>query len=111
MATDGAALAAELAARVDAEARMATALVELERHPGHLTLAAGTCTGVTGERWMAASAALAGLWEDFATFRGVLLSPPSGTGGRPSSSTSRRRSRRPTPCVPKPTRPGTGPRS
>jgi len=72
MATDGAALAAELAARVDAEARMAAALVELERHPGHLTLSGGMCTGVTGERWTAASAALAGLWEDFATFRGVL---------------------------------------
>jgi hypothetical protein len=50
MATDGAALAAELAARVDAEARMAAALVELERHPGHLTLAGGMSTGVTCER-------------------------------------------------------------
>ena len=60
MAADGATLAAELAAHVDAEARMAAALVELERHPGHLALAAGTCTGVTAERWAAASAALAG---------------------------------------------------
>jgi hypothetical protein len=65
MATDG----AELAARVDAEARMAAALVELERHP---ELAAGTCTGVTAERWTAASATLAGLWADFAIYRRVL---------------------------------------
>lgn len=65
-------MAAELAACVDVEARMATALVELERHPGHLTLAAGTCTGVTAQRWAAASATLSGLWEDFATYRSVL---------------------------------------
>jgi hypothetical protein len=62
MPTDGAALATELAAHGDAEARMAAALVELERHPGHEALAAGTCTGVTAERWSAAGAALAGLW-------------------------------------------------
>lgn len=72
MADDGAALAAELAARADAEARMAAALVELERHPGHVTLAAGVCTGVTAERWTNASVTLAGLWQDFATYRGVL---------------------------------------
>ena len=72
MPTDGAASATELAAHGDAEARMAAALVELERHPAHEALAAGTCTGVTAERWSAAGAALAGLWEDFATFRSVL---------------------------------------
>ena len=65
-------MAAELAVCVDVEARMAAALVELERHPGHLTLAAGTCTGVTAQRWTAASATLSGLWEDFATYRSVL---------------------------------------
>jgi hypothetical protein len=72
MAAEGATPAADLAARVDVEARMAAALVELERHPGHLTLAAGTCTGVTAQRWAAASATLSGLWEDFATYRGLL---------------------------------------
>jgi hypothetical protein len=65
-------MAVELAACVDVEARMAAALVELERHPGHLTLSAGTCTGVTAQRWAAASATLSGLWEDFATYRSVL---------------------------------------
>ena len=69
MATDGAALAAELTAHVDAEARMAASLVELERHP---EFAAGTCTGVTAERWTAASAILAALWADFAIYRDVL---------------------------------------
>lgn len=72
MAADVATLAAELAARLDAEARMAAALVELERHPGHVTLAAGTSTGVTARRWAAASATLSALWEDFAVYRGVL---------------------------------------
>lgn len=69
---DDAALAAELAARTAAEATMAGALVELERHPGHTTLSAGTCTGVTARRWATASAALSGLWADFATYRDVL---------------------------------------
>ena len=72
MAAEVATLAAELAAHADAEARMAAALVELERHPGLVTLAAGTSTGVTADRWAAASATLAALWEDFATYRSVL---------------------------------------
>jgi len=72
MAEDSAALAAELAKRTEAEAGMAAALVELERHPGHQTLSAGTTTGITAQRWASASATLAGLWEDFATYRGVL---------------------------------------
>ena len=59
MAADVATLAAELAAHADAEARIAAALVELERHPGHVALAAGTSTGVTAARWAAASAQLA----------------------------------------------------
>jgi len=50
MAADVATLAAELAAHADTEARIAAALVELERHPGHVTLAAGTSTGVTAAR-------------------------------------------------------------
>src|SRR4051812_39757398 len=50
----GAGMAADvatLAAHADAEARIAAALVELERHPGHVALAAGTSTGVTAARW------------------------------------------------------------
>ena len=61
-------MAADLAACVDVEARMAGALVELERHPGHLTLAAGTCTGVTAQRWAGASTTLSGLGEVLATY-------------------------------------------
>src|SRR5690349_3469778 len=72
MAADVATLAAELAAHADAEARIAAALVELERHPGHVALAAGTSTGVTAARWAAASAQLATLWEDFAAYRSAL---------------------------------------
>ena len=72
MAADVATLAAELAAHADAEARIAAALVELERHPGHVALAAGTSTGVTAARWAAASAELAALWEDFAAYRSAL---------------------------------------
>jgi len=72
MAADVATLAAELAAHADTEARIAAALVELERHPGHVTLAAGTSTGVTAARWAAASAQLAALWEDFAAYRSAL---------------------------------------
>ena len=72
MAADVATLAAELAAHADTEARIAAALVELERHPGHVALAAGTSTGVTAARWAAASARLAALWEDFAAYRSAL---------------------------------------
>jgi len=72
MVADGDARADDLAALTDAEARLAAALVELERHPGHLMLAAGAYTGITAERWSQASATLAALWGDFATFRGAL---------------------------------------
>jgi hypothetical protein len=65
-------LDAELARRVDAERRMATALVELERHPGHVLLSTITPTGRTAQRWAAARDALAGLWQDFATYQGTV---------------------------------------
>jgi hypothetical protein len=62
-------LYAELARRDDAERRMATALVELERSPGHVLLATGTPTGRTAQRWAQAREASARLWQDFATYR------------------------------------------
>ncbi|MEJ3654436.1 hypothetical protein WEH80_15825 [Actinomycetes bacterium KLBMP 9759] len=62
----------ELERRAAAEGRIAAALVELERHPGHVLLSTATLTGRTAERWAAASAALAGLWRDFATHQRVV---------------------------------------
>jgi hypothetical protein len=65
-------LEAELAQRSAAEGRIATSLVELERHPGHALLSAGPLTGRTAQEWKRASADLAGLWQDFDTYRLVL---------------------------------------
>jgi hypothetical protein len=65
-------LEAELAQRSAAEGRMATSLVELERHPGHRLLSTGRLTGRTEREWVAASADLAALWQDFDTYRQVL---------------------------------------
>jgi hypothetical protein len=65
-------LDAELARRVDAERRMADALVELERHPGHVLLSTITPSGRTAQRWAVARDALAGLWQDLATYQGVV---------------------------------------
>jgi hypothetical protein len=65
-------LEAELAQRGDAEGRIATSLVELERHPGHTLLSKGRLTGRTEREWTQASADLAGLWRDFDTYRRVL---------------------------------------
>jgi hypothetical protein len=65
-------LTAELARRADAERRMATALVELERHPGHVLLSTTTTTGHTAQRWAVARDVLAGLWRDFVTYQGVV---------------------------------------
>jgi hypothetical protein len=64
----------ELAQRSAAEGRIATSLVELERHPGHALLSAGRLTGRTEREWARASADLAGLWQDFDTYRRVLAS-------------------------------------
>jgi hypothetical protein len=65
-------LEAELAQRSAAEGRIATSLVELEQHPGHALLATGRLTGRTAAEWASASADLAGLWQDFDTYRRVL---------------------------------------
>lgn len=51
---------------------MATALVELENHPGHRLLSTITPTGRTAERWASARDILAGLWQDFGTYQAVV---------------------------------------
>lgn len=69
---DDATLAAALAERVATHARMAAALVELDRHPGHALLTGTTFTGVTDERWTTARDTLAGLWRDFDAYGEVV---------------------------------------
>ena len=79
-------LDAELTRRVDEQARIADALVELERHPGHRLLATATLTGVTAATWAATQGQLATLWADLATHRAVVACglrhphPPSAPG-------------------------------
>jgi hypothetical protein len=51
---------------------MATALVELEQHPGHALLSAGALSGRTAQEWEQARAELAGLWQDFSSYQQVL---------------------------------------
>ncbi|MCO1657486.1 hypothetical protein [Pseudonocardia humida] len=65
-------LDAELTRREDAESRMSAALLDLERHPGHVLLSDGTPTGTTGRRWAVAREALSGLWRDFAAYRSIV---------------------------------------
>ena len=74
-------LEAELARRSAAEPRIATSLVELERHPGHALLSAGRLTGRTAREWAAASAVLAGLWQDFDTYRRTLAAARTALDG------------------------------
>ena len=64
-----AALDAELARRVAAQARIADALVELERHPGHRLLAATTLSGTSARRWAEVRELLPRLWADLAVHR------------------------------------------
>ena len=66
------ALDAELARRVDEQARIADTLAELEHHPGLRLLASVTSTGVTAARWAAVREFLAKLWTDLATHRAVV---------------------------------------
>ncbi|MDT5236633.1 MAG: hypothetical protein QOF47_2620 [Mycobacterium sp.] len=68
----GDALNTELARWVAVEGRMATALVELENHPGHRLLCTIAATGRTAERWASARDILAGLWQDFGTYQAVV---------------------------------------
>jgi hypothetical protein len=66
------ALDTELTHHVDEQARIADALLELERHPGHRLLATAALTGVTATRWVATQGLLASLWADLATYRAVV---------------------------------------
>ncbi|MGH3788465.1 MAG: hypothetical protein ACRDRG_18400 [Pseudonocardiaceae bacterium] len=60
---------AALTHHIEAEGRMAAALVELENHPGHRLLSMATPTGQTAQRWASARDILAGLWQDFGTYQ------------------------------------------
>ncbi|GAA1171552.1 hypothetical protein GCM10009608_04820 [Pseudonocardia alaniniphila] len=51
---------------------MASALVELERHPGHALLTSGRLTGETARLWAGIEGELAGLWRDFDDHRRVV---------------------------------------
>jgi len=65
-------LPVELAERVALQGRMASALVELERHPGHALLTSGRLTGETAQLWAGIDGELAGLWRDFDDHRRVV---------------------------------------
>ncbi|WP_431441293.1 hypothetical protein, partial [Actinophytocola sp.] len=52
--------------------RIATSLVEMDGHPGHQLLRGATLSGETARRWTETSAAMATLWEQFATYRGMV---------------------------------------
>src|SRR4051812_13629397 len=67
-----AALDAELARRVEAQGRIADALVELEGHPGHRLLATAALTGESARRWTEIQALLPRLWADLAAHRTVV---------------------------------------
>lgn len=66
------ALDAELACRTETEGRLATALLELESHPGHVLLSTFAPVGQTAPQWALAREALHGLWQDFNRFRDAL---------------------------------------
>ena len=65
-------LDAALTRRVAAQARIADALVELERHPGHRLLANAVLTGTSAQRWAQVRELLPRLWADLATHRTVV---------------------------------------
>jgi hypothetical protein len=52
--------------------RIAQALLAMDDHPGHQLLRAATLTGRTQQRWAQVSTAMAGLWEQFEAYRGVV---------------------------------------
>jgi len=51
---------------------IAQSLVEMDGHPGHQLLRGATLTGLTERRWAETSAAMTTLWEQFATYRGLV---------------------------------------
>lgn len=52
--------------------RIATSLVEMDSHPGHQLLRGATLAGETARRWAVTKVAMATLWEQFATYRGLV---------------------------------------
>jgi hypothetical protein len=52
--------------------RIAESLVAMDGHAGHQLLRGATLSGPTAERWAETSAAMATLWEQFATYRGLV---------------------------------------
>lgn len=52
--------------------RIAESLVAMDGHAGHQLLRGTTLAGKSGERWAEASAAMATLWEQFATYKSLL---------------------------------------
>ena len=60
-------------ARVEADSdRIAESLVEMDAHPGHRLLRDTALTGLTATRWAEAAAAMATLWEQYATYRDLV---------------------------------------
>ncbi|HEV7651606.1 MAG TPA: hypothetical protein VGP26_25930 [Actinophytocola sp.] len=52
--------------------RIAESLVAMDGHAGHQLLRGATLTGTTARRWAETSAAMATLWDQFATYRGLV---------------------------------------
>ena len=65
-------LEAELASRMEAEGRIAAALIELESHPGYHLLSTAVLSGQTAQRWAEAREILTGLWQDFGFYQAVV---------------------------------------
>jgi hypothetical protein len=52
--------------------RIASSLVEMDSHAGHQLLRSATLSGATARRWAETSVAMATLWEQFASYRGLV---------------------------------------
>jgi hypothetical protein len=52
--------------------RIAESLVAMDGHAGHQLLRGATLTGATARRWADTSVTMATLWEQFATYRGLV---------------------------------------
>ena len=52
--------------------RVAESLVAMDGHAGHQLLRGATLTGTTARRWAESTVAMATLWEQFATYRGLV---------------------------------------
>lgn len=51
---------------------IAQSLVEMDGHPGHRLLRGAALTGLTERRWAETSTAMAALWDQFGTYRGLV---------------------------------------